>query len=106
MDNDQRRALAASVTAISKELCPPSTFTVRRDVIVEGKPVQVHLIPTSPAAQMLRREPSQLGDKLKEMYLHNKGAELRALLTHVEPEGLDYPWLALDDAYHGTAPME
>jgi len=81
----QLTALANSVSAISKEVCPGSTFTVRRDVPINGTQVAVHLVPTSTAATLQRQHPNLLGERLRHCFLSGDSSSLRELLAPGDP---------------------
>jgi len=89
LTEQERITLANSITSISKDVCPPSTFTVRRQMKVDGKPMQVDIIPTSTAAHILRRDPICLGQQIKELYVDKNGAKLRELLAHDDSMQVD-----------------
>ena len=81
----QLSAIANSVSATSREVCPGSTFTVRRDVLIDGTQVAVHLVPTSTAASLQRQHPHLLGERLKRCFLTGDSSSLRELLAPGDP---------------------
>lgn len=84
LEATQLAALVNSVNQISKEVCPPSAFTIKRSVPVDGVEVQVNLAPTCLAADMARQNPEYLGSQLKDCWLHSAGATVREMLVPVE----------------------
>ena len=85
LEGGQLSALANSITQISKEVCPPSTFTITRQLLVDGKQVQVQMVPTSLAAEALRQHPKAAGERFKHCFLAGNSAELREMLVPIEP---------------------
>ena len=85
LDSAQLVALKNGINTISKEVCPTSTFTVRRKVPIDGAEIEVQLVPNSLAADMGRQNPAYLGRQLKECWLAREGATVRELLTPVDP---------------------
>ena len=77
--------MLSSVRAISKEVCPRSTFTFVKKVTVEGEELEVPLVPMSLAAQMGRDAPALLGERLMKLYDDGDGVALRALLAPAMP---------------------
>ena len=73
------------VNAISKEVCPTSTFTIARKVPVDGVEQVFQVVPNSLAGEMARQNPSYLGAKLKEAWLRGEGEVVRELLTPTDP---------------------
>jgi hypothetical protein len=85
LDGGQLAALANSINQISKEVCPTSTFTVTRQLPIDGKQVQVQLVPTCMAAEALRQYPKVSGERIKHCFLTGNGKELREMLVPIEP---------------------
>ena len=81
----QLSALANSIIQISKEFCPPSTFTIARQLLIDGKQVQVQMVPTCLAAEALRQHPREAGERFKHCFLTGNSTELREMLVPVEP---------------------
>ena len=81
----QINALAKSVNEISKEVCPTSTFTVRRKVPIDGVEMELRIVPGSLAGDMARQNPAFLGNKLKECWQAGDGTTVREMLVPVEP---------------------
>ena len=81
----QIHALAKSVNAISKEVCPTSTFTVRRKVPIGGVEMELQLVPSSLAGETARQNPKYLGGQLEECWRAGDGATVREILTPVDP---------------------
>ena len=85
LEPGQLAALANSVTQISKEVCPGSTFTITRQLPIDGKQVEAQLVPTCMAAEALRQYPKVSGERIKHCFLTGNGAELREMLVPIEP---------------------
>ena len=77
--------MMSTVRAISKEVCPRSAFTFVRKVPVDGAEVEVPLVPTSKAAQMVRDAPALLGVRLMQLYDAGDGKAMRELLVPAAP---------------------
>ena len=77
--------MANSINQMSKDVCPKSAFTVKRHVPVDGVQIEVHMVPTCPAAEMARQNPAFLGSKFKECWLSSDGSTVREMLTPTEP---------------------
>ena len=86
MEQGQLSALANSINQISKEVCPGSTFPVKRQLPIDGKQVEVQLVPTCLAAEMLRQHPNLIGQRLKHCFLTHDGAAARELIVPTEPK--------------------
>ena len=89
MQPGQLAAIANSVSATSKEVCPGSMFTVRRDVPIDGAQVAMHLVPTSTAATLQRQHPNLLGERLKLCFLAGDSSALRELLAPGDPMSIE-----------------
>ena len=63
LEAKQLAALVNSVNQISKEVCPPSAFTIKRSVKVDGVQVEVNISPTCLAAEMARQNPDYLAPR-------------------------------------------
>ena len=77
--------MLSTVRAISKEVCPGSAFTFTKKVPIDGSEVEVPLVPTSQAAQMVRDAPASLGVRLMQLYDAGDGKAMRELLVPAEP---------------------
>ena len=77
--------MMSTVRAISKEVCPRSAFTFVRKVPVDGAEVEVPLVPTSKAAEMVRDAPALLGVRLMQLYDAGDCKAMRELLVPAEP---------------------
>ena len=85
LEAGQIKAIAKSVNAISKEVCPTSTFTVRRKVPIGGVEMELQLVPSSLAGETARQNPKYLGGQLEECWRAGDGATVREILTPVDP---------------------
>ena len=79
--------MATSINQISKEVCPSSTFLVRREVEVDGHKITIEMVPTSQAADTLRQNSMFFASKLKELFRTGGGTTLREML---QPGGSEH----------------
>ena len=93
--------MLSTVRAISKEVCPGSSFTFVKKVPICGTEVEVPLVPTSLAAQMAREAPASLGERLMRLFDDGDGTAIRGLLVPAEPEPRSTP----SAAGFGAAPL-
>ena len=85
LEATQINAIAKSVNEISKEVCPTSTFTVRRKVPIDGVEMELRIVPGSLAGDMARQNPAFLGNKLKVCWQAGDVTTVREMLVPVEP---------------------
>ena len=97
--------MLSSVRAISKEVCPRSTFTFVKKVTVEGEELEVPLVPMSLAAQMGRDAPALLGERLMKLYDDGDGVALRALLAPAAPTPHPTPPTPTAAGFGAPAPL-
>jgi hypothetical protein len=87
MEPGQLTALGNSITQTSKEICPSSAFTIFRQLPVDGKQIEVHMMPNCMAAEALRGGASMaktVGVRFKHCFLAGDGAVLREMLMPID----------------------